>query len=56
MIFRRILAALACASAVCSAHAADGGAMALHLLDYIASDYPNAVEGGRVKSEDEYRR
>ncbi|HEY2630100.1 MAG TPA: cytochrome c/FTR1 family iron permease [Usitatibacter sp.] len=33
----------------------DPSAMALHLLDYIASDYPNAVESGRVKSEDEYK-
>jgi high-affinity iron transporter len=37
------------------AAAEDPSAMALHLLDYIASDYPNAVESGRVKSEDEYK-
>jgi len=27
----------------------------LHLLDYIAVDYPEAVEDGKVKNEDEYK-
>lgn len=27
----------------------------LHLLDYIGVDYPEAVEGGKVKNEDEYK-
>jgi high-affinity iron transporter len=47
--------ALACACAAAPLRAADNGAMALHLLDYVASDYPNAVEDGRVRSEDEYK-
>jgi high-affinity iron transporter len=38
-----------------AAEAEDGSAMTLHLLDYIAVDYPNAVEDGRVKSADEYK-
>ncbi|HEX4334035.1 MAG TPA: cytochrome c/FTR1 family iron permease [Usitatibacter sp.] len=57
MSLRFFLAALACSFACTAAtvHADEGAAMALHLLDYIASDYPNAVEGGRVKSEDEFK-
>jgi len=54
MILRSLLAALLLAASL--AHGAeDGSAMALHLLDYVAADYPNAVESGRVKSEDEYK-
>ncbi|MEW5863196.1 MAG: hypothetical protein AB1773_06315 [Pseudomonadota bacterium] len=26
----------------------------LHLLDYVGVDYPAAIEGGRIKNEDEY--
>lgn len=60
MIAPRIAAALiALACAVSFAAAAQegpaGAPMALHLLDYIAVDYAGAVEGGRVKSEDEYK-
>lgn len=31
------------------------GATLVHLLDYIAVDYPEAVAGGKVRNEDEYR-
>jgi high-affinity iron transporter len=57
MNLRAFVAGLALALAGSPAFAAneDPSAMALHLLDYIASDYPNAVESGRVKSEDEYK-
>ncbi|HUL57521.1 MAG TPA: cytochrome c/FTR1 family iron permease [Usitatibacter sp.] len=56
-MLRTLLAGLALSMAAFAAHAADAdpGPMALHLLDYIASDYPNAVASGRVKSEDEYK-
>jgi len=27
----------------------------LHLLDYVGVDYPEAVAGGKVKNEDEYK-
>jgi high-affinity iron transporter len=33
----------------------DATATALHLLDYIAVDYPNAAQDGQVKSADEYK-
>ena len=56
MSLRPFLAAVAFAFAATLVHAGeDASAMALHLLDYIAGDYPNAVESGRVKSDDEYR-
>ena len=45
--------------ALCSfglqANTVDGGAQALHLLDYIGADYPATVEGGKVIDESEYR-
>ncbi|WP_064621050.1 FTR1 family protein [Pseudomonas sp. GR 6-02] len=44
--------------ALCSfnalAETAEGAPKALHLLDYIAADYPTAVEGGKVIDEAEY--
>ncbi|HLX22205.1 MAG TPA: c-type cytochrome, partial [Usitatibacter sp.] len=56
MMPRLLLAVLLSCFIACGARAAeDGSGMALHLLDYIASDYPNAVEAGRVKSQDEYK-
>lgn len=58
MSLRAFSAAIAFTFASTCAHAAapdDGSAMALHLLDYIAADYTNAVEAGHVKSEDEYK-
>jgi len=57
MKFRAFVAGFALALAGIPALAAneDPSAMALHLLDYIASDYPNAVDAGRIKSEDEYK-
>jgi high-affinity iron transporter len=56
LIIRAFLASLVLLFGALQVHAAeDGSAMALHLLDYIASDYPNAVEAGHVKSEDEYK-
>ena len=57
MNFRAFVTGLALALAGMPILAAneDPSAMALHLLDYIASDYPNAVESGHVKSEDEYK-
>ncbi|MGG7558832.1 FTR1 family protein [Pseudomonas sp. ES3] len=36
------------------AETAEGAPKALHLLDYIAADYPTAVEGGKVIDEAEY--
>ena len=45
--------------ALCSfglqANTVDGGAQALHLLDYIGADYPATVEGGKVIDDSEYR-
>jgi high-affinity iron transporter len=57
MNLRTFVAGLALALAAIPAPAADENpdAMALHLLDYIATDYPNAVDAGHVKSEDEYK-
>jgi high-affinity iron transporter len=49
-------AVLACTSfALPAADNDDGATMALHLLDYIAVDYPNAVESGGVKNADEFK-
>lgn len=36
------------------AETAEGAPKALHLLDYIAADYPTAVKGGKVIDEAEY--
>ena len=52
------VAAMFLACMACTAIAAgdeDATATTLHLLDYIAVDYPNAVQDGKVKSEDEYK-
>lgn len=35
--------------------AAHDGQTILHLLDYIGVDYPEAVEGGKVRNQDEYQ-
>ncbi len=37
------------------ANTVDGGAQALHLLDYIGADYPATVENGQVIDASEYR-
>ena len=39
------------------AQAAEGGAAQtiLHMLDYVAVDYPEAVEDGKVKNQEEYK-
>jgi high-affinity iron transporter len=37
------------------ANTVDGGAQALHLLDYIGADYPATVEDGKVIDASEYR-
>jgi len=37
------------------AFAQDGAQQIVHLLDYVGVDYAGAVEGGKVKSADEYR-
>ena len=34
---------------------ADAAQTVLHLLDYVGVDYPEAVENGRVKNEDEFK-
>ncbi|WP_447803730.1 FTR1 family protein [Pseudomonas serbica] len=45
--------------ALCSfnllADTVEGAPQALHLLDYIGADYPQAVQAGKVASESEYR-
>jgi high-affinity iron transporter len=38
-----------------SAQAADGAAMAVHLLDYLGADYGGAVRDGKIASADEYK-
>lgn len=48
-----ILALLAALPVAASAQ--DPAQTALHLLDYISVDYGEAVEGGKIKSADEYR-
>ena len=37
------------------AAAGQGAQTILHLLDYIGVDYPEAIEDGRIKNEDEYK-
>jgi high-affinity iron transporter len=54
------LTVLALAVVGLAAHAAEPGRedlarRTIHLLEYIAADYPGAVENGAVKSESEYR-
>src|SRR6187397_2620040 len=45
--------------ALCSfnllADTVEGAPQALHLLDYIGADYPEAVQAGKVVNESEYR-
>jgi high-affinity iron transporter len=55
-----LLAALGPASSAAqspalSAGEADPGPIILHMLDYVAVDYPGAVKDGRVVAEDEYK-
>src|SRR5687767_740231 len=38
-----------------SVRAQDSAQTVLHLLDYVAVDYAEAVENGRVKNTDEYK-
>lgn len=52
IFFVSILCSLAVAK---TAGAQESAQTALHLLDYIAVDYPEAVNAGRVKNADEYR-
>ncbi|MHB1142900.1 MAG: FTR1 family protein [Sulfuricaulis sp.] len=46
---------LLCLALAGPARAADPAQTVLHLLDYIAVDYAETVENGRVKNADEYR-
>ena len=46
---------LALLLATVPAHAGDKAQMVLHLLDYVAVDYPEAVSGGKIKSEEEFQ-
>lgn len=50
-----LLSILLTLALVGAAHAAESTRTVLHLLDYIAVDYAGAVEGGKIKSADEYR-
>ena len=51
----RALAAFVLALVLAGPAVAQDAQTILHLLDYIGVDYPEAVEGGRVKDEDEYK-
>jgi len=51
----RFLIALLFALAFAAPTRAQNAQTILHLLDYIGVDYPEAVENGKVKSEDEYK-
>ena len=56
LLARLAAIALACAWGAAFASDDEGAApTALHLLDYIAVDYPNSVQDGQVKSADEYK-
>ncbi len=56
MFWRMLLLTLALLSAATAAHARDETQTILHLLDYLAVDYPAAVgQDGRLKNPDEYR-
>jgi high-affinity iron transporter len=50
-----LLAGIAFAMAATGVLAQDPAQMLVHLLDYIGVDYAGAVEGGKVRSEDEYK-
>jgi high-affinity iron transporter len=46
---------LACLAARAAEPSQEPAQVIVHLLDYIGVDYAGAVEGGKVKSEDEYK-
>jgi high-affinity iron transporter len=50
---RRLLVAIAACAAAAVAHA-DPAQTVVHMLDYVAVDYSEAVEDGKVKNADEY--
>jgi len=50
-----LFAASAAAAQVPPASEPDPAQMILHVLDYVAVDYPGAVKGGKVLDEGEYR-
>lgn len=52
MLIRLALALLFCLPVAATAQEAQ---TILHLLDYIGVDYPEAVEAGKIKNEDEYK-
>lgn len=58
-VFMKLVRALAAAAILlCTpASAADASApqTIVHILDYVSVDYSGAIEGGKVKSEDEYK-
>lgn len=51
---RRLVAAAFLVTAALPALAADDGQAVLHLLDYVAVEYPQFVVGGKVVNESEY--
>jgi high-affinity iron transporter len=56
LLARLATIALACACVTALANGDETAApTVLHLLDYVAVDYPNAVQDGKVKSADEYQ-
>ena len=55
-LFAGLIAALLLAVPAFAQGGADAGAQGIvHLLDYVGVDYAGAVEGGQVKSADEYK-
>lgn len=52
---RRIVAFLLAVACALPAYAQTSAQTILHLLDYVGADYGGAVEGGKVKSADEYK-
>lgn len=55
MRMRLLLSVILLLSLIPAARAQDAAQTALHLLDYIAVDYAEAVENGKVKNADEYQ-
>ena len=55
MIFRIVLAVLLSLAPAAHGAATRAPQTIVHILDYVAVDYSGAVEGGKVKSEDEYK-
>ena len=54
MTLRRVLVALAACAACAGAHA-DPAQTIVHMLDYVAVDYTEAVEDGKIKNADEFK-